>query len=117
MDERLKKALEMSNYIATLNNQKQIASEKFQESLILYQSGSKITVSQSLIAFCSSLVANGQTDVIIVDDNNMPVKIDNLGDFSDNILELYNNAAQEYFNQIESLKKQRSVEKLIEYEQ
>ena len=117
MDERLKKALEMSNYIATLNNQKQIEIEKFQESMILYQSGSKITITQTLIAFCTSLVSNGVTETIIIDDTNMPVKITELGDFSDKILEIYNKATEDFLNQIEHLKKQRTVEKLIEYEQ
>jgi hypothetical protein len=117
MDQRLKKALEMSNYVATLNNQKQLAYDKFQESLVLYHSGSQITITPSLIAFCTSLVASGTVETIIVDDNNSPVAITELGDFAEKILEIYNSSTKEFLETSNNLKKQRSVEKLIEYEQ
>jgi len=34
MDERLEKALDFSNYMLTLNNQKRLLAEKYQEELI-----------------------------------------------------------------------------------
>ena len=117
MDQRLKKALEMSNYIATLNSQKQLANDKFQESLVLYHSGSPITITPELIAFCTALVSSGETETVIVDNNNSPVAITELGDFADKILEIYSKATKEFLETTNNLKTQRSVEKLIEYEQ
>ena len=37
MDERLKKALDFSNYMVALNNQKRLLTEKYQENLKFYK--------------------------------------------------------------------------------
>ena len=37
MDERLEKALDFSNYMLTLNNQKRLLAEKYQEAIDLKQ--------------------------------------------------------------------------------
>ena len=39
MDNKLKEALDFSNYSATLNNQKQILSKKYQDDLVFYFNG------------------------------------------------------------------------------
>ena len=38
-----------------------------------------------------------QDTVVLVDDNNRPVEIDDLEDFFDEILTIYNEASNEYF--------------------
>jgi len=51
MDKRLEKALEFSNYMVTLNNQKRILKEKFRENIVHYHNGGQFTVTQDLITF------------------------------------------------------------------
>ena len=46
MEESLEKALEFSNYSVTLNNQKRILSEKYQENLIIYYLGGTFTANR-----------------------------------------------------------------------
>ena len=47
MDERLKKALDFSNYMVTLNNQKRVLKEKFFENRIYYYNGGQFSVKKN----------------------------------------------------------------------
>ena len=81
MDKRLEKALEFSNYMLTLNNQKRILLEKYQEELIHFYNGTQFTITRELIAFISAIVSNKQDKVVITNDNNNPCVVENLEDF------------------------------------
>ena len=63
MDERLEKALDFSNYMLTLNNQKRLLSEKYQEDLIHFYNGSQFTLSRELITFVSAMMSADQDEV------------------------------------------------------
>lgn len=116
MDERLEKALDFSNYMVTLNNQKRVLKEKFREQTVYYYLGGQFTVSKQLITFVSMLVEQGNDeDIVLVDDNETPIMIANLSDFQAEILNTYFTAANEYHAEYENLRKNRSVEKLVEY--
>ena len=78
MDERLEKALEFSNYMTTLNNQRRIIKEQFLENCVHYINGGKFSVNRELITFCQALRHNHQDDAIVIDDNETPIKIDDL---------------------------------------
>ena len=116
MDERLEKALEFSNYMLTLNNQKRLLSEKYQEELIHFYSGSQFTLTRELITFVSAMLAADQDEVVITDDNNIPCMIENLSDFYSEIINKYTSASNNYYTAYADLKKNRSVEKLVNYE-
>ena len=51
MDQRLEKALDFSNYMVTLNNQKRVLTEQFKQDIIHYYCGGQFTVTQELISF------------------------------------------------------------------
>lgn len=117
MDERLEKALDFSNYMVTLTNQKRVITEAYYENLIYFKNGCQFTVSKELITFVGFLVDKGNdTDVVLIDDNDIPTKIDDLSEFYDDILDLYFTASNSYLDKFDSLKKQRRVEKLVDYE-
>lgn len=115
MDEKLEKALEFSNYMVTLNNQKRIIKEQLYENLIYYFNGGQFTIDQVLINFCRNLLDLGQTETILLDDNDTPIKIENLSDFTDEVLDVYWKAMNQYYNDYEKLRKNRSVKGLIEH--
>jgi hypothetical protein len=117
VDERLKKALDISNYMVTLNNQKTLMKEKFYENLIYFDSGSQFSVTQNLITFVKLLLESGyDTDVVLIDDHDLPVKINNLENFYQNILDVYFKAANAYMTEYEFIKRSRTIEKLINYD-
>ena len=116
MDERLEKALDFSNYMLTLNNQKRLLAEKYQEDLIHFYNGSQFTITRELITFVSVMVSADQDEVVITDDNNIPCLISNAEEFYANILNQYATASNAYHTEYLKLKSNRSVEKLVDYE-
>ena len=78
MDERLEKALDFSNYMLTLNNQKRLLTEKYQEGLIHFYNGSQFTITRELITFVSIMVSADQDEVVITDDNSIPCMVEDL---------------------------------------
>lgn len=116
MDERLKKALDFSNYMLTLNNQKRILLEKYQEELIHFYNGSQFTITRELIAFMGAIVSSEQDNVVITDDNNIPCAVENLKDFYFAIVNKYNTASNEYYAEYNKLKTNRSIGKLVNYD-
>lgn len=117
MDERLEKALKFSNYMVTLNNQKKLLKEKYFEDLLYFNSGCQFTVTKELITFVGLLIDRGNdSDVVLTDDNDIPAKISDLKAFYEGILNAYFTAANNYHTQYEELRKNRSVELLINHE-
>lgn len=114
MDERLSRALDFSNYMVTLNNQKRIIHEQFLESSIHYLNGGKFSVNRELITFCHTLLQSNQTSAILIDDNDTPVEVEDLQKFHDDILDIYFNASYTYLDKYNEIKQKRKVEGLVD---
>lgn len=113
MDERLEKAFQTANYMTTLSNQRKVILEEFQQSLIYYFQGASFTVDRNLITFISTLVARETTVAVVLDDNNIPVQIDNLNTFLDEITSIYFSATNEYLAKYTQIKTKRRVGDLM----
>jgi hypothetical protein len=114
MDERLEKALDFSNYMTTLNNQRRIIREQFLETCVHYLNGGKFSVNRDLITFCHTLLQNHQTSAVLIDDNDAPVEVEDLQKFLDEILNIYFTTSYEYFDKYNEIKKNRSVKGLVD---
>jgi len=115
MDERLEKALKIGNLMITLNDQKRLLKERFLENLIYYKNGSQFNINKEMLTFVNMLLSQGhETDVVLIDDNSIPVKIEDLSEFYENILDLYFSASNDYLLKYNELKKQRTVERMID---
>lgn len=113
MDERLAQALELSNYMITLSNQKRILIEQYHNDLVYYFNGGEFTASQQLISFCQSLIYLKQTETILIDNGNLPVEIESLEEFTKNIINVYFTASNKYLTEYNILKKHRTVEGIV----
>lgn len=114
MDERLEKALDFSNFMVTLNNQKRALKEKFLSDCVHYHNGGSFFVTKELINFCKTLVDSGNDeDVILIDDNDLPIEIADMTEFFEKILAIYFSASNSYFSEYQKIKSSRSVEKII----
>jgi hypothetical protein len=113
MDERLKNALDFSNYMITLNNQKRILLEQYRNDLLYYFNGGQFTVSQQLVSFCQSLLQLKQTETVLVDDSGIPIELEDLNKFTKDIVNVYFTASNRYLTEYNKLKKNRSVESII----
>ena len=113
MDERLEKAFQTANYMASLGNLRRVALEEFNQNLIYYFQGSTFTVNRELIVFVHTLTELGNTESIILDDNNIPANITNLKEFLTSILNVYGEATNTFLAKYAELKSKRRVEGLI----
>ena len=114
MDQRLEKALEFSNYMITLGNQKRILKEQYQNNVIHYYNGGQFTVTQSLVSFCQSLLTLHQSETVLVDDNDIPVQVEDLQTFASELVNVYAKAANIYLTEYNKLKKNRTVEGIVD---
>jgi hypothetical protein len=113
MDERLSKALEFSNYMITLNNQKRVIKEQYQQDLIFYYNGCQFTLTREFINFCHTLCSLGHADTILTDDNSIPTQITDLTNFTKNITNQHFDATTKYHTEYTLLKTTRSVEGIV----
>ncbi len=113
MDERLEKAFQTANYMASLSNLRKVAIEELHQQLIYYYQGSSFTVTRELIVFIHTLTELGKTESIILDDNSIPLKIENLNEFLNELLSVYTEASNAYLATYNEIKSKRKVEGLI----
>jgi len=114
MDERLSQALEFSNYITTINNQKRMIKEHYFQSLLYFVQGGQFTVTKELITFVTLLVEKGNIEnIILVDDNDTPIQIDNLEMFLEEILSKYFETSNKYHQKYTELAKNRDIGSLV----
>ena len=113
MDERLEKALEFSNFMVTIDNQKRALREKFYQDVMMYINGGQFLITKELISFCSAMLVKCQKTIVLIDDNDMPIEIDDLQEFFDSVIEKYTLATNSYFKDYKVLRSKRSVEFVI----
>ena len=115
MDNQLQKALEFSNFRQTLSIQRKLLKEKLEAKLTFGHSGGIFLIDRSLIAFVQLCIDQGRTSGIpLVDNNNNPILIDDLIKFRDEIFDRYFSASFEYMSEYDTIKKSRTVEKLVD---
>jgi len=113
MDERLEKAFQTANYMASLSLQRATIFEEYKQSLLFYQNGCSFTADANLINLISSLTSSGKESAVIIDNNNIPTEISNLKKFLEECLEKYTSASFQYLEKYSALKKHRKVQDLI----
>lgn len=115
MEDQLKKALDFSNYRQSFSIQRKTLKEKAEAKLTYGFAGGLFKIDRSLISFVQMLIDKQRTSgVVLLDLNDNPVLIEDLEKFQEEILDRYFSVTNEYFEEYQSLKKSRSVEKLID---
>jgi hypothetical protein len=114
MDDRLKAALDFSNYRQTLAIQRKTLRERIEGKLTYGHSGGIFKIDRSLLVFVQMLIDQGRTEnVPLIDQNENPILIANLEAFRDEILDRYFTSTYEYHTEYEKIKSSRTVEKLL----
>jgi hypothetical protein len=112
MDERLEKAFQTANFMATLNLSRRTAFEEFKQGLIFYQNGCSFTADLETITKIHTLSLHNKS-AIIIDNNNIPIEISDLSQFLEQCLILYKNESEKYLDKYNNIKKQRNISNLI----
>ena len=113
MDEALGKALEFSNFTATLNAQKRILHEKYLGELVMYSNNGKFTITQELLNFVN-MISKDSNKTVLIDDNRTPIQIDNVQEFHSNAIQHYTDATNKYLEEYKILSTKRNVEGLVD---
>ena len=113
MSAKLSQALEFANYRVTLNNQKQALKAKTQSLLSYSINGGTFTIDRTLISFCQTLIDQGDTEAVLLDIYDNPIKIQ-LTEFQEEILSRYQEVTNEYFAEYSKLAKARKVQSILD---
>lgn len=111
MDEKLKKALEFSNYQQTLSLKKENLKLRLDHMLIFKFENHIFKCTIELINLVNSYKL--EKYIIIEDCNHNPIKIDDLDTFQYELKYVYYKAYDEYYDEYEKLKNARNVTKII----
>jgi len=115
MDESLEKAFAIANYMSTLSNQRRIAAEEFNQSIVYYVNGGTFQISRELISFSKTMLDLGYThDVPFIDINGFPIVVPDVQKFLDEILLQYVTALNEYSIKFANIKAKRKVADLVD---
>lgn len=109
MDERLKKALEFSNYRIGLFNLKENIKLKSETILTHAVNGGIFKANMDLINFLDMLVRQERESAVLIDSNGNPIEITDLMGFRDELMDRYFRATNFYHVEYTKLKKARSV--------
>lgn len=116
MDDRLKKALEFSNYRISLFNRKEDLRLMFQQQLTYAYNGGIFRIDQSLIAFVKLFMdRNLDRNLVLIDSNGNPIEIKDKDEFYRNITERYFEATNLYHYEYSKLKSARTVSSIYEF--
>jgi len=116
MDERLKKALEFSNYRISLFNRKEDLKLAMQQQLTYAHNGGLFRIDQTLICFVK-LVLDMDLDrpLVLIDSNGNPIEIKDKREFYDSILSRYFESTNLYHAEYSKLKRARTVNSIYEF--
>lgn len=114
MDQKIEKAFESTNYVASISLQRRILLEEYNQKLVYYTNGAAFKVDTALINFAKNLLDLGHTeDIVFVDINNLPIVVTDVQDFLDNLLSIHFEATNEYYTKYQALKASRRVEAIV----
>lgn len=112
--ERLERALHFSNTMQTFNLAKNNLKVKTQHLLSYSQYGGTFNITQEFIGFLNAVKSSGKKQVVILDKNETPIKIEDVSDFLENILAVYFEVVNEYSNEYQKLISSRKIEKILD---
>lgn len=114
-DDRLERALEFSNYVATMSNQKENIKNRVAQLQLVHYNGGTFKADPTTISFIKTLMDLGHTDAILFDSKQNPVNVKNLKTLLEDLVSAYFSAAQEFDVEYSKMRKARSIKKIMDW--
>ena len=114
MEERLEKALEFANYRQTLNNQIQKLKIRSEGMLTIAKNGGNFTINRDFINFLDYTVRNQIKAVVLLDNNSLPILIDDTESFLKEVTQRYTEVTNDYYKEYQLLRKARNVKSILD---
>lgn len=113
LDERLKRALEQSQYRSTLLKQQEQLKLKLAQDLAVAKNGGTFKVTRELLNFVYMLVHAGEESAVLLDEHEHPIRVDDLNDFQSELVKRYLAATSEFLEGWTRLRRARTVGALL----
>lgn len=94
MDEKLLNALEVGKTLDSINRHKKLLFEQYIETATFYYNGGRFIANGDLMSLLTQL----EVGSIIIDEDNMPVQLTDILEFSSEVKKHYQNATKEYLD-------------------
>jgi len=117
MDKRLEQALDFSNFRMILATRQENLKTLMNNKLMLTYEGGLFKVDKELIAFLFMIVMGGGKDLIVIDENDIPIKIEDPEDFVEKAASQYEKALTQYYNSYQKLSEAREIRKVIDWDE
>ena len=115
MDERLQKALEFSNYTATINNQKRNIKNRFEQLRLVHFGGGVFIANHETISFIKTMIEMDHTAGVLVDSKENPVSIKSFRELLERLMDAYFSATTEYEAEYTKIRKARNIKSLMDW--
>jgi hypothetical protein len=115
MDERLEKALDFANYRQTLANQKRNIRSRMQMLQTVHYNNGSFIADAITIGLVNGLVTANKKSAILIDTKETPIKIEDLSEFCNLLIEKYTEATNEYLTLLDKVNKARNIKKLMDW--
>jgi hypothetical protein len=113
MDERLERALDFGNLQHTLYLEKKRIQARLRRDLELIYGGGRFTIDRNFVVFLELLNPDDDGSVTILDDNLIPIRIQDPTVFQKEVRNTYFRAVNQYRVDFEDLRKKRSVKTVV----
>lgn len=114
MDSKVQQAFEIASIVATIASQTRLLNEEFAQTLLYYHNGGTFTASEQRLAFLCGLKMSKIDSIVILDDNNVPIMIDDLDKFHSDLLSHYKEASNLFFYKHKKLISNKSIESILD---
>ena len=108
MDEKLLNALEVGKTLDSINRHKKLLFEQYIENATFYYNGGRFVANSDLM----SLIHQLELGSIVIDEDNMPVQLTDILEFSNEVKKHYQQATKDYldrYNHVTSQIRNNSV--------
>jgi len=117
MDKRLEQALDFSNFRMILTTRQENLKTLMNNKLMLSYGGGLFKVTKELLAFVGIILLNQEREAIIVDENDIPIKIEDLKEFAQTAIITYKKALEQYYKSYQKLSEAREIRKVIDWDE
>ena len=116
MDDRLKKALDFSNFRMILLTRQENLKVLMNNKLMLNYGGGIFKVSPELMTHVNMMLLNETKELVLIDTNDTPILIEDLKDFVKKASDTYTKAVDQYYNSYQKLNEAREIRKVIDWD-
>ena len=116
MDSRLENALDFANFRMILSTRQKNLKRLFDNKLLFHYNSGIFKATPEFLAFVHYFVENDYAQFIFIDQNDTPIKIDNISEFFKIALDKYYISVYQYYDSYQKLIEARDIRKAVDWE-